>query len=208
MNRRIRVLSSFLPSLLLFACATTTQVVSSSKPAGQGYVMNRVLVVGIAGSLEDRRRFEDEFARKLSAHGLTPYPSYTLFTSSSLPACNALDAAIQQRGIDTILITRFIDKKETTTYVPGTVDYYTFPYPDANSTGSYQPSVGYISSPGYTVKNKTVLLLTNLYKTADQKLLWTATTNTTTQADNADIVRSFIGAVIKRMEKDDLIKKQ
>jgi hypothetical protein len=108
----------------------------------------------------------------------------------------------------TPLLTRFIDKKETTTYVPGTVDYYTFPYPDANSTGSYQPSVGYISSPGYTVKNKTVLLLTNLYKTADQKLLWTATTNTTTQADNADIVRSFIGAVIKRMEKDGLIKKQ
>jgi hypothetical protein len=165
------------------------------------------LVIGVANSHATRTMFESEFAERLNSQGVEAHPSYVIFASTGIPDRAAIAGVIKERGIDTVLITRLVDQKDVKQYVPPTS------YPSAGPSvdtfyGDWYGYYGSISqySPGYTVENKVVVLQTNIYDAANGMLLWSATSNTTTQGGSTDVIRSFITAMTKKMQKDGLVK--
>jgi hypothetical protein len=191
-------------SLLALSCATTsTQIASSWKSQEQFTPPQRILVIGVAPVRETRTLFESQFAEKLNSHGVTAYPSYTIFTSTGITDKAALTQVIQDRNIDTVLLTRIVEQKDVTQYVPGTG--YSPASPFYGDWYGYYGSV-YYYNPGYTIENKVVVLQTNLYDAARNALIWSATSDTTTQGNRAEVVKSFITAMTRKMQKDKLIK--
>ena len=63
---------------------------------------------------------------------------------------------------------------------------------------------GYYSTyrrPGHHIKNTTIYLQTNLYRTADEKLLWAARSETINPTSRTAAIHSFSKAVIKKLKK-------
>jgi hypothetical protein len=160
--------------------------------------IGKALIVGVAGAQAYRILYENAFAENLQKHGVTGIPSFTVFSSTGMPDKAAIDAAVQESGADTILLTQFVDQQKVKTLVPGQA------YPAFYDYYSY--SWGYIYSPGYTLTDRVVVMQTNLYRAQDQKMFWTAVSDTTTQGVNSDVIKSFAKAIVSRMKKEKLIR--
>jgi hypothetical protein len=186
-----------LPAVAILACATaSTHVATSWKSPAYGGMKN-VLVVGIAKDQATRREFENTFVKQLQEHKVSATPSYSIFPDK-IPSKEAADAILKEKNIDTVLITRITDVKDVQTYVPGSPSPY-------NSYWTYYGyGWDYAYSPGYTVESKKVVLETNLYSVANESLEWTATSDTTTQGDKTDVIKSFIPAIVKKMANEKL----
>jgi len=190
-----------LPVLALLSCSSTHTQVKSTNEVSSPPQIKRVFVVGIAKDDAIRKEFENDFASELGKYKVTAIPSYTVFPGDKIPDKDALKAELAKDNIDSVLITRLVSNKDVQQYVPGSV---------SPSYGNYWGFYGYgwgaAYTPGYTVTNQEVVLETNLYNTASENLIWSATSNTTSQAGNSAILNSFITAMVDKMQKDKLIK--
>jgi hypothetical protein len=198
MKRQLSLMLKMLPFAAFLACATTSTKVATSWKAPDYGGMKNVLVAGIAKDPATRRAFEDSFVEQLKKHKVAATPSYTVFPGDKIPSKEEAGAYMKKNSIDTILITRVTDTKDVQTYVPGT----TSPY--SSYWGYYGYGWNYTYSPGYTVENTQVVLETNLYNVANEALEWTAVSDTTTQGDRKDVIKSFIPAIVNKMKDDKL----
>jgi hypothetical protein len=202
MKHVLRCLLMVAPVLAILGCSTTqTKVTAEKTTPGQKISMKKVLVLGVGNDEARRIQFEKDFSEQLKKHGVTPVAAYTLFPGDTIPDKATLKQQLEKNGIDTVLITRVVDRKNVQTYVPGMTYSHYNTYWDY-----YGTSLDYAYSPGYTVDNVEAVLETNLYNVASEQLQWTATSETTTQGDNNDIIKSFISEMVKKMQKDKLIK--
>lgn len=199
MKQQLSFILKLLPVALLLSCSTTSTRVATSwkSPAYTG--MKNVLVVGISKDPSTRREFEDSFVQQLKKRNVAATPSYTVFPEEKIPSKDALAAAIKERGMDTVLMTRVADVKDVQTYVPGTSGPY------GAYWGYYGLGWNYTASPGYTVESTKAVLETNLYNAATEALEWTATSDTSTEGNKRDVIKSFIPAIVAKMANDKLI---
>ena len=65
--------------LAAVSCGANTRLSSSwSEPRAAGETFRKLVVVGVAATDAERRRYEDAFVRELQLHGVEGVPSYTL----------------------------------------------------------------------------------------------------------------------------------
>lgn len=201
MNKMILRVVRMVPVLTLLSCATTqTQITSSWRQPNYSGTLQKVFVIGLAKDQDKRKQYENDFTSQLKNYGVTAIPSYTVFSGDKIPDKETLKAELAKDGIDTVLITRVVSNKDVQTYVPGSYG----PYGDY--WGYYGYGWDYAYSPGYTVMNREVVLESNLYNTSDEKLIWSATSKSTTQGNDTSVIQSFITALINKMRQDKLIK--
>jgi hypothetical protein len=111
---------------------------------------------------------------------------------------NKLKAKLQAAGIDGAVTMKLIDKRDQTTYVPG------------SSYGSFYDYYGggaYMGSPGYTVTDTVATVETRIYSVADGKLLWSATSETLNPSDIRSDIGDIAKAVGEELRKEKLISK-
>jgi hypothetical protein len=205
MRKKIFNTISFLLILAVVACATTelTHVWKDGK--FQAIPVKKVVVVGIAKEPAKRQLFEDEFAQRLLAHGVSVIKSYTIMTLEELKDKQGAAAKLRELGADAVLATRLIDKKTVETYYPPTYSYA--PAGGYYGWGGYYGmGYSYMASPGYTVSEEVAKLETNIYDTKSEGLIWSALSDTWLDRAAPDkLVSSFIGVIVDRMTKDGII---
>lgn len=192
MVRRISLLS--LPIVLFFlsSCATTTTTNVWRDQTYQGSV-KKVLVMGISQKKGIQRFFEDEFVRQLRGRGNDGVAGYTILPYDEKMDKDFIAAKARESGVDAVLVARPISRKIERSYVPGSY----------NRWGSYY---GYAYSPGYVVDDEYVYIETNLFNVTDEKLIWTAQSETIILATDQELIKSFIGTMIAQLASDKLIK--
>ena len=88
-----------------------------------------------------------------------------------------------------MLISRLVCKKTVQTYVPGSVYYPPSYY------GNWRDYYGYgsesVYTPGYTAEDEYALMETNLYDARDDKLIWSAASQTELLGSNQDQIKSY-----------------
>ena len=121
------------------------------------------------------------------------------------PGDNAVIAAkMQEQGADAVLISRLADKTTVHTYVPGTVTYAPAYY--GNWRDYYRSGYQAVYTPGYVAEDEYAMMETNLYNAGDDKLIWSALSETEVQNSNQDQIRSYIGVMINAMVDKKLLK--
>ncbi len=193
-----------LGAILATACAST-QLNSVWKDPSYQARPATIMVIGMSKNPLNRRLFEDEFVLQLKARGTEAISSYTVLPDKQRDDQEAIAAKVKELGADTILITRLVSKKTVQTYVPGTVYY-----PPSNY-GTWPDYYGYgyryMYSPGYIAEDEYAVIETNLYETRHDKLVWAASSETVMGDSYQNMIKSYIGIMVKAMAGNGLLGK-
>jgi hypothetical protein len=210
-NQSIRVLvcASFL-ALVLSGCSTNSEITRSYvKPDIDKMDLHGVLVVGVASEQTGRVKFEDEFTKALSQHGVQAQASHILVPQAKASA-DEIIAAAKHANLDTILVTRYTGESIKEVYHPGTVYYGVTPAYGASYYGGFDGYYAHAYEVAYEqpvwTTNITHTVVSELYVTATKEHLWQAVSETI-QANSTDQVREdAIDSLIGNLKSQGLIR--
>ena len=199
---------AWLLALLFWGCSTTTLTGIWQDPEYAGKTIKKILVVGISAKEVHRRQFEDQFSQKLNGLGLTAVASYTLFNEEELRDKNKVSARLRELQFDAMLISQMTGQRSETVQQPGRTyvlrDHY---YPPTYHLGWY-PYYTYnyeiIHEPPYTVEYKVIIMESNLYEVATDKLIWGVTSETIVRGSIESLIKTYIKVVSDELTKAQL----
>ena len=187
-----------------FSGCATTEITSAWKdPSYQG-PPSRIMVIGIAKKPVNRRVFEDEFVRQLKARGTDAFASYTVLSDKLENNHAVIAAKMKEKSADTVLISKLVSKNIVKTYVPETISTmptYYGRWPDYYGNG-YET----LYTPGYMVEDEFAYVETNLYDTRDDKLIWSAASETLINGSDQQLIKSFIRVMVDKMVEQKLLR--
>ena len=186
---------------IVAGCASTRLTSSWQDPKDAGQPLTKVMVFGVTRQTTTRRIFEDEFVRQLQAKGLQAVASYTLIPEDGEVPQTRLQQAIDESGVNGLLVTRLVKVDKETQIYPGSYvgpPYYGF-YGFYSSAwmGFYEPPQVYT----YDV----VTAETNLFRTNPDHVIWSGTTETFSPRDVTKDTREFAEIIIKALSAKKLI---
>jgi len=194
----VMLIAMFIP-----ACTTTTLNSAWKDPSYQGQP-RKIMVIGVAKKPLNKRILEDEFVRQLKARGTNAVASYTVMPDEKQGDHAFIAAKMKEQGSDAVLISRLASKKTVYTYVPGNVTYPPSYY------GNWRDYYGYgyqaVYTPGYTAEDEYALMETNLYDAGNDKLIWSASSETEIRGSDQNQIISYIGVMVNAMADQKLMR--
>ncbi|MBX3226762.1 MAG: hypothetical protein KIT84_38915 [Labilithrix sp.] len=148
--------------------------------------MKTLLVFGVRVDEPNRRAIEDTFVADLSRYGVKAAQSYVLFPGE-LPPIDRARAMVNEQHYEGILVLKMRGVHEESRYVPGSYGGFWH---------GYYGGWGYYGTPGYVVTDKTVIFEATLWDLRnDDKLVWTARTETLNPSSGSEFATSLTRGV-------------
>ncbi|WP_276482842.1 hypothetical protein [Paraflavitalea pollutisoli] len=202
--------------LMLGSCGGNTRITGSwIDPELKGNVKENasVFIASMSQNMEVRTKLENALAAEAAARNIMVVKSTEYFPATftvTMPTREALLDKIKESKVDAILTISLINKESDTRYVPGSNRFYA-PYPAYRWYGGFYSYYNYwypnLWDPGYYTTDKTYFLETNLYRTNDEKLIWSAQSETVNPGSIDNFVRDYPKKLIAQLVKDGLLKK-
>jgi hypothetical protein len=192
-------------AIFLFGCATsTTQLVNTWKdPAASGTHFKKVLTVCACKDDGTRRTVEDQLAAAIKGSE----PSYSVLSDEQLGSRERTKAALTAGGFDGVVMLRLVSVDKTQTYVPGQA--YVVPVGYRSMYGGWgyggYAAYGTVYDPGYVKQDQLVNFDTNIYRVADEKLLWASRSQTDNPSSVTQMIDEIIAETAKEMKKQGVI---
>lgn len=200
--------------LFVVAGCATTEFTSEWRDQSFRGQPQKLMVIGMAKKPVLRRIFEDEFVNQLKRVGTDAVASYSVMPAVKLPDQQAVAAKMKEIGADAVLITRLVDRKVVRTYVPGRIDhpmglwYDRYPGYYGSWPSYYNYGSSFMYSPGYIDEDLYALMETCLYSAGNgEKMIWSATSETVIDRSDQKMVKSFIKAMVDKLQEQGLLKK-
>jgi hypothetical protein len=188
-------------TLTLGGCSTATPIVSEWRnPAYTPGPFKRIMVGGPSGEISVRRNFEDEFVVRLRAAGIDGLASYQYISEDEGIDENKLKQAAQKARADAVLFARSVRMEQKTNYSP-TFPYLSFGIFGSNVGASWS---GLSGAPGPYRYNE-YTSETTLYDVAKNELVWTGTIKTTEPENVQTAIKSYVEAVMKALDRQNLL---
>lgn len=201
MRRTLSCLALFAAAFVLAGCSST-RMLSSEKAAEVGPVDlqgQKVMAWVIDPREEIRDRAETALAAELSKRGMEGIAAHTVVPAAVRADQAQAKAAVHASGALALVTTRLIATEEKQQYVPAVYDR------DVDLYGAgwmVTHERGYYDSYGiFTIE-------TRCFRVADEKLLWTGTSETVDPADLNALVKSLVKEAGKVMARQGLVKKK
>lgn len=199
----------------LTACSKTKTSVPQSwrNPGYEQTVFKKLFVIGVAENQENRKAFEDAFAKAIVDAGGAAQPSWGVLPESTQLSEDRVRAAIQGGGFDGVLITRLLSVDKDQEYTPASTynkprtQYYAggYGYGYGGYYGFYGTTYAKVHEPGYFKTSTTFRLETNLYSVATNGLVWSGQSDTVNPESIPDARASMTAAVAKKLKEEKLI---
>lgn len=196
--------NSFLIALcfVLASCGSSIKVVNSwMDDSLKGYAVDNVLVIGISRDNITQSLFEDTFVEAFAAENITAMPSYKTTGGGIMSDQNAVEKVIVKTGAKTVLITRIRERDEKTNTYSGPIHHAPTPY--------YRGMLGYynsaIQSPATTTTKHIVLLESNLYDAASEKLIWTAQSEAVNVSRVKEDFKKFVKVLMADLRQQNVL---
>ena len=184
-------------TLLLSACATRpTAEWQDSNYTGP---IRNVLIIGVSDRETSRRIFEETFVSELDTLNVAATASATLMAADEKISKETVQAAIEGKSIDTVLVTRLLGVEERESYhQPTSTRYY------GNYYSYYSQSWNYAYS-GYYRKYQVLKLETNVYDVKTEKLVWSMQSESVDPQSTTQVIKDQIKLVIKALSERELL---
>jgi len=189
-------------TLALNGCSTATPPIVSEwrNPAYASGPFKRIMVGGPSGETSVRRNFEDEFVVQLQGAGIDGLASYRYIPENEGIDENKLKQAAQKARADAVLFARSVKMEQKTNFGP-TFPYLSFGIFGSNVGASWSGLPG--ASGAYRYNEYTSE--TTLYDVAKNELVWTGTTKTTEPENMQTAIKSYVEAVMKALDAQNLL---
>ena len=194
----------FVALTLSNGCSTATNPIVSEwrNPAYVSAPFKRIMVGGPSGNASVRRSFEDEFVVQLRATGVDALASYRYIPEDQEIDEDKLKQAAQKARADAVLFPRSVHTEQKTKIGPS------FPF----SFGVFGSNVGAswsgpAGSPSVS-RYKEYTSETVLYDISKNDLVWSATIKTTEPENVQTAIKSYVEAVMKALEAQNLLPRR
>lgn len=194
----------FLLSILVLFSCSSTKIVSSWREPNKEIKMsnlNKILVVALFKNETSQHKAEDQMVGYLNGKGIQ---SYNYFKSNfNKDNEEAIRTKIKKDGFDGAVTMRLIDVDKEKIYTPGETNLYPKYYRDFS--GYYFNRWSYSTTPGYYTTTKTFTVETNVYSIKEDKIIWTALTETTNPNGLKNLTDEIAKVVYKRIVKEGFV---
>ncbi len=197
-------------SLIVAGCAATqVQQVWADQTYQKGHLKS-VLIVVLVYNPSTRRMFESEFAKYFKYRGINAIESFRDLEIESLSGDALRDAILEkmrENGSDTVLLTRVVDRNTKEDIIPGmtitagigmwgasAAAVYTFPGPSTPTT------------QGYSHEETFLGLVTNVFDTQTEKLIWSIRTETRVSGPPQEEIKPYVALVTKKLFSSKLFR--
>jgi hypothetical protein len=191
---------------IISACSTTHITSSWREPEKQISIdqLNKVLVVALFKSETSRHKAEDEMASYLKDKGIVSYDY--LDDKFNKQNEEEIRNKIKADGFDGAITMRLLDVEKDKGYSPGLINSYPSYY--RSFSGYYYQNWPFYSNPGYYFSTKTYVVETNVYSIKEDKIIWTALTETTNPNGVDRMMDEISKVVYKRMMQEGFVSKK
>ena len=206
--------------LLLSACSTASVISSWHNPEISSKI-TRPYIIGISRDDTKRRVFEDSARAKLAKHGVSAISSYSNLPASEENDKDMIERKALEKGADSILIVRVIDRRTETRVQPGRVTtQVTSPiHPDRPLTAPpFTPESHYYDYGSYYARSYQVIyeppreihfnvgtVEANLYDSGSDQLLWSGQFKVVEETPFDKLVNDFVDIMTGELKNKGLI---
>lgn len=192
--------------LLLAGCASTSLQSAWFDSTFNGPAFKRILVVGIAGNLTDRRVFDEAFAQALDGAGVQGIPGFRYVDDAASASADIFNDGVAKSGADGVLVVRLlgVDNRTSvsTTMVPA---MWAGPFggPFGNPMGPWGPT--WYAVPDvrqYQVAN----VEATLFDVKTRRPIWSAITQTFNPTSVAAETPGYARLVIAQLSARGLLQ--
>lgn len=200
-----KVLVSAVVITQLTACATT-YIDSFWKDQTYQVKPHKIMIIGMAKSPANKRTLEDDFVKQIKLQGTDAVSSYVILPDDKDSNKDVIAAKMKEEGADAVLITRIASRKTVYTNVNGV-------YAPPQFYGSWQNYYEYVyngsvSPPGYVEETKYAVMETNMYDAGNDKLIWSASSETEISGTDQKFIKSYVKVMVKNMIKQKLLMRE
>jgi hypothetical protein len=199
-----KVLASAVVITQLAACSTT-YVSSLWKDPTYQVKPHKIMIIGIAKSPANKRTLEDDFAKRLKLQGTDAVSSYAILPDDKDGNKDAIVAKMKEQGADAVLITRIASRK---TVYRNLLEVYAPPQSYSTWQNYYEYGYGNITSPNYVEETKYAVMETNMYDAGNDKLIWSASSETQITGTDQKFIKSYVDVMVKSMTKQKLLMRK
>lgn len=151
---------------------------------------NNLIVFGIAPKRNVHHAYEDNFVLALRKQGGKANVGHGLLPEGGLGDAGAVKRAIAMSGADGVIVTHLLGAQTDRVYVPPmsyrSPELYGRLYP------YYQRVYGYVTQPDYYAQFPLLIMETNLYDAASQRLVWSTRSQTMDPASENTTIKDLI----------------
>jgi hypothetical protein len=184
-------------SLLASACAGT-RLTSVWKDDAYHEMPRKIVVLSMLWNPKNRPRLEDEFVRQLKARGIDAVPGHQVVPEDKPPEKAVLAARFKEAGVDTLLLTRLVDKTASLRY---TQDPAAYRVPEYYGTWPAYYGGGYPMAQ----EAEYAIAEVNLYDVETEKLIWAAMSQTEMQTNKRAVMESYVVDILEALRKQQLL---
>nr|WP_162988877.1 DUF4136 domain-containing protein [Pedobacter schmidteae] len=202
-----------LVSGVIWSCSPITKITGSwVDKSARGKTVNgqTIFIASLTRNMKVRTELENGFTALLAQKNVKTVKGNDYFNPDfykKIPAEKQLLSQIRNSGANLILTISMINKNSETRYVPGIRGYAPFPY--YRWYGGFYSYYNYwgpmFYEPGYYVTDKTYFMETNLYDIDNNKLLWSAQSETVNPGSIDNFVQTYPKVLIDQLVKDGLL---
>ena len=192
--------------LLLFtlaSCATPSQVTETYRAADlSDATFSKLLVVGVAGSANNRRLFEDALVANLGGGAMVSYQEIT-----EIGAINhdTVVAAVKTTGADGVLVTRIKDLQARAKGTGGRTDVQA-QRKDDTLVDFFRYDYQETTDPESIELLTTVVVTSDLYQASDEQRIYAIQSATFDQEALTEIAKSLSNAIAGQLRRTGLVR--
>ncbi|RZT94961.1 hypothetical protein [Rivibacter subsaxonicus] len=188
---------------LLAGCASGPTLNSSWRdPEFKGPPLQKVLVIGVSRSETQRRIFEDGFAQGLRKAGSNGVASHPLLPESGVIPDARIQEAVKQAGADAVMTTRVLSREQRINVVPGAP---MMGPPMGRGFHGWYGSAWMMAPPPDVIQYDVVTIETTLWDVKRDRVVWTATTQTTRVDNLPGQTEQLAALLVPKMKADGVL---
>jgi hypothetical protein len=204
LNKKMTFLGTAVLLMILTACSTTKLSGTWQDESLSGKKFQKLLIIGAAKQQNVRELFENEFVRQLKDRGIKAIPSYTIISAENMLDKDTIISHIAKNGIDAVLITRMTGSKGERGTETGNT--YRVPYAYYNQMHEYyKKGLETNEEPSPLTTHKVIILETNIYNAATEKLAWATASDVYVQDATYKLTKDFIKVIVNKLGSDKVI---
>lgn len=184
--------------ILAIGCGPKTKIVADWKsPDATPQPFKKVVAITTSQDRILRRIAEDEFVGQLAeaTEGVT---AYSLIPEEVREDRGAVSKILREAGVDGAVVFRVTGVDTNLEYSPGS-SHYTF-------YGYYGWAWSTVYTPDYMKWEKTVSVEASVYRMSDEKLVWSAISQSTDPDSAKNVIDDVARLVVKKMQQAGLVR--
>jgi hypothetical protein len=182
--------------VIISACAPTTLKSVWRDDAYHGGHLKKVLIIGVDRNLTVKTLLEDEFVEQLKAGGTEAVPSHRIFSEEENIDKRVIASKVKELQVDALLIATLKDVADTGTYE-------TYPTFIAEGGGYYGY---YLQCCQIVSRGRNVVIETKVFDAKNDRLIWSAVTETIFEGSAEKVIRSFVPVIITELHGGTLLQ--